>query len=95
MVGQQSQKLQGAGCRRVSLEEAMATVENFLDDGILPAVGVSFEQVDSVFSALCVRQLILEKVRTELISRALCPVTLHTLSRLFAMVHCSTVMMMK
>lgn len=86
------QKLQGAGCKRVQLEEAIAITEKFLDAGELLGVSVCFEQVDSVFTALCVRQLIVERVRLELISRGLCPVTLHTLSRLFAMSYCSIAM---
>lgn len=95
LCGQQAQKLQAAGCKRVSLEEAMVAVEKFLDDGILPVGGINFEQAESVFGALCIRQLIVEKIRAELISRVLCPVTLHTLSRLFAMSYCSTVMLTK
>ena len=63
--------------------------EKFLDSSSIHMVKGQFEQNSVVFHMLCVRQLILEKLRAELITRNLCPVTLHSLSSVSAMVYCS------
>jgi hypothetical protein len=80
-----------SGCRRVMLDEAMTLAEKFLDSTSVHMInrGLKFEQNSIVFHMLCVRALILEKLRCELITRKLCPVTLHSLCSVFSMVYCS------
>ena len=81
-------QLQEAGCRRVMLEEAMALAAKVLEAmSIRMCRTVKLEQNASVFQTLCTRQLVLEKLRCELVTRNLCPVTLHSLCSVFSTVY--------
>ena len=53
------------------VDEAIAVAEKFLDSSSIHMVnrGLKFDQNSVVFHMLCVRQLILEKLRAELITR--------------------------
>jgi hypothetical protein len=86
-------RIHDAGCRRVPLDEAMSMVETFMDTctDVAAARVTKVDQNSSVFHMLCVRQLVLERMRMELITRNLCPVTLHSLCSLFAMCYCNSV----
>ena len=75
----------------MKLDEAMTIASR-----ILEAVsnqhnkhGVKLDHNMSVFHMLCMRQMVLEKLRVELITRKLCPVTLHSLCSVFAIVYFS------
>jgi len=82
--------LQEAGCRKVELDEAMAVAKTFLESILIDNVNLT--ENAAVFRALCLRELILEKQRAELITRALCPISLHSLCIVFATSFCSVVM---
>ena len=80
-------QLQEAGCRRVMLEEAMALAAKVLEAmASRMCRTVKLDQNASVFQTLCTRQLVLEKLRYELVTRNLCPVTLHSVCSVFATV---------
>jgi len=89
-----SNRLHEAGCRRVPLEEAMNIAEKFVESTANHLVnrGMKLDQNSVVFHVLCTRQLVLEKLRAELITRNLCPITLHSLCSVFAMCYCSMAM---
>ena len=78
----------------MTLEEALALAEKFLESVSTSMVnrGMKLEQNSVAFHMLCVKALMLEKVRAELVSRNLCPVTLHSLTSPFAMSCCSLAM---
>jgi hypothetical protein len=86
-----AKQLQEAGCRRVALEEAMLIATKVLECVANQHVnrGVKLDHNLSVFHMLCVRQMVLEKLRCELITRKLCPITLHALCSVFAIVYFS------
>ena len=77
-----------AGCRRVGVDEALAVASSVLDT-IANRAGraETLNHTSSVFQALCARQLVLQRLRCELTSRNLCPVTLHVLCLVFAMIY--------
>lgn len=77
----------------MQLDEATEMVEKYLVPGLyLDKQTPDLSNNADVFNVLCTRRLILEKVRAELVSRNLCPVTIHTLCSIFAMSYCSVVM---
>ena len=87
-----STRLCEAGRRCVELDEAMTIAIAFLESMSIDSVNFTEANLETnagVFSSLCARQLILEKVRLELVSRKLCPITLQSLSTVFAMSYCS------
>jgi hypothetical protein len=73
------------------LDEAMTLAEKLVDSTSVHMInrGLKLGQNSVVFHMLCVRQLILEKLRCELVTPKLCPVTLHSLCGVFSMAHCS------
>ena len=89
-----ARSLNDACCRRVTLDEALGLAEKFLESASIGMVnrGMKLEQNSVAFHMLSVKALVLEKVRAELVSRNLCPVTLHSLSSLFAISYCSLAM---
>lgn len=83
-----AEHLHEAGCRRVGVDEALTVASSVLDT-IANRTGRAeiLDHTSSVFEALCSRQLVLQRLRCELTSRSLCPITLHALSLVFAMVY--------
>ena len=67
----------------------MSISEKFLDSMLnVSNRGPKFEQTNEVFSTLCAKHMVLEKLRADLVLRNLCPVTLHSLCSVFAMAYC-------
>jgi hypothetical protein len=90
-----SKRLYEAGCRRLHLDDAIGVADKFLESTSIHLVnggGMKLEQNSVVFHMLCSRHLILEKLRSELISRKLLPITMHSLCNVFATLSCNMVM---
>lgn len=71
------------------LEEALLVAGKFLEstaNGLLRR-GVKLDHNDDVFRLLCTKQMVLEKLRCDLITRNLCPISLHSLCSVFAMAY--------
>ena len=71
------------------LDEAMVIAAKVLESVSNQHVnrGVKLDHNLSVFHMLCMRHMVLEKLRVELVTRKLCPVTLHSLCSVFAIVY--------
>lgn len=86
------QPLQDASNRTISVDEAMSMVEKFADSLQLHNDTDKYEDDEYVFGALCMKYLIVEKLRAELAIRKSCPVSLGLLSHMFAVSYCSVLM---
>ena len=73
------------------LDEAVSIAGEFLELTLLRLAsqqGANLEKNSTVFRILCTGQIVMGKLRVELVSRSLCPLSIHSLCGLFAVVYC-------